>query len=133
MNESTDMNIKTWKHPVTSSTNSLDHLEPSLRKEPDKVLIHSGTNGLTKYHHHLNNMKKIVKMIIQKCKDTKLGFSLLICKTGLKDVDEKVIKTNHIWKTIGSIKNSILLMVLISGNLIWTLEDCICKIVAKIN
>ena len=78
VNESADMNIKTWKHPGTSSTDKLNHIKSSLRKEPDQTLIHAGTNGPTKDHNHLNNMKKIVKMIIQICKDTKLGFSLLI-------------------------------------------------------
>ena len=39
-------------------------------------------------------MKKIVKLVRETCKDTKLCFSSLICRTDVPDIDEKVIKTN---------------------------------------
>lgn len=65
LNENADIDIKIRKHPGASSTYILlDHIKTSLRKEPDQILIHAGTNGPTKDHNHLNNMKKIVKMII---------------------------------------------------------------------
>ena len=39
-------------------------------------------------------MKKIVKLVRETCKVTKLCFSSLICRTDVPDIDEKVIKTN---------------------------------------
>ena len=42
----------------------------------------------------MSNTNKIVKMVRETCKNTNLCFSSLICRTDLKDVDEKVIKTN---------------------------------------
>ena len=35
LNENTDINIKIRKYPDPSSTDILDHIRPSLRKEPD--------------------------------------------------------------------------------------------------
>ena len=41
-----DINIKIRKYPGASSTDILDHIKPSLRKEPDQIVIHAGTNDL---------------------------------------------------------------------------------------
>ena len=94
MNKNADINIKIRKYPGASSTDILDHIRPSLRKEPDQIIIHAGTNDLTNDHNYLNNVKKIVKMVRETCKNTKLCFSSLICRNDLKDIDEKVKKTN---------------------------------------
>ena len=42
----------------------------------------------------LNKNTEIVTLVKETCKDTKLCFSILIYRTDLKDIDEKVIKTN---------------------------------------
>ena len=94
LNKNADINIKIRKYPGASSTDILDHIRPSLRKEPDQIIIHAGTNDLTNDHNYLNNVKKIVKMVRETCKNTKLCFSSLICRNDLKDIDEKVKKTN---------------------------------------
>ena len=52
------MNIKIRNYPGTSSTDKLDHIESSLRKEPDQILIHAGANDLTNDHNYLKNVKK---------------------------------------------------------------------------
>ena len=94
INKNADINIKIPKYPGASLTDIWDHIEPSLRKEPDQIIIHAGTNDLTNDHNYLNNVKKIVKMVRETCKNTKLCFSSLICRNDLKDIDEKVKKTN---------------------------------------
>ena len=104
LNKSADINIKIRKYPGASSTDILDHIKPSLRKEPDQIVIQAGENDLTNDHSYLNNVKKIVKRVGETCKNTKLCFSSLICRTNLKDIDEKVKKLRHTWKTIVSSK-----------------------------
>ena len=94
MNKDSNMIIKIRKYPGASSTDILDHIKPSLRKDPDQMLIHAGTNDLTNDQNYLKNVKKIVKLVRESCKDTKLCFSSLICRTDVPDIDEKVIKTN---------------------------------------
>ena len=42
LNKNADINIKIRKYPGASSTNILDHIKPSLRKEPDQIVIHAG-------------------------------------------------------------------------------------------
>ena len=79
---------------IWRSTDILDHIKPSLRKDPDQILIHAGTNDLINDQNYLKNVKKIVKLVRETCKDTKLCFSSLICRADAPDIDEKVIKTN---------------------------------------
>ena len=76
LNKNTDINIKIRKYPGASLT---DILNPSLRKEPDQIVNHAGTNNLTNDHNYLNNVKKIVNMVRETCKNTMLCFSSLIC------------------------------------------------------
>ena len=95
MNENADMNIKIQKYPRESSTDILDHLKSSLRKEADQILIHTGTSNLTNDHNYLNNVKEIVNMVKETCEDTKFCFSSLIFRIDLKDIIKKVIKTNR--------------------------------------
>ena len=73
LNENADTSIKIRKYPGASSTDILDHSRPSLRKEPDQITFHAGTNDLTNEHNYLNNVKKIVKMVRETCKNTKLS------------------------------------------------------------
>ena len=95
MNENADMNIKIQKYPGESSTDILDHLKSSLRKEADQILIHTGTSNLTNDHNYLNNVKEIVNMVKETCEDTKFCFSALIFRIDLKDIIKKVIKANR--------------------------------------
>ena len=43
LNKNADINIKIRKCPGASSTDILNHIKPSLRKEPDQIVIHAGT------------------------------------------------------------------------------------------
>ena len=89
LNKNADINVKIQKYSGASSTDILDHIKPSLRKEPDQIVTHAETNDLTNDHNYLHNVKKIVKMVRETCKNTKLFFSSLICRSYLKDIDEK--------------------------------------------
>ena len=91
LNKNAGINIKIRKYLRASSTDILGNIEPSLRKEPDQIIIHAGTNDLT--HDHKNNMKK-KKMVRETCKSTKLWFFSLICCNDLKGIDKMVKKTN---------------------------------------
>ena len=61
LKKNADINIKVLKYHGVSSVNILDHIKPSLKKEPDQILIHAGTNDQTNDHNFLNNVKKMVK------------------------------------------------------------------------
>ena len=61
LHKNADINIKIRKYPGASLADILDHVRPSLRKEPDQIIIHAGTNDLRNDHNYLNNVKKNCK------------------------------------------------------------------------
>ena len=96
LNENADMNIKIWKFPGASLTDILDNIKPSLRREPDQILIHAKTNDQTNKHNYLNNVKKSEKMDLRKtCRNIKLCFSPLIFWTDLKDIRVQINLLHH--------------------------------------
>ena len=51
-------------------------------------------NGIEDRHRELSNIKKIIKLVCETSKDTKLCFSSIICTTDIKDIDGKINETN---------------------------------------
>ena len=61
LNKNAALSIKIRKYLYASSTDILGHIRPSLRIEPDQIIIHAGTKDLTNDHNYLNNVKKNCK------------------------------------------------------------------------
>ena len=94
MNKDENIKVKIQKYPGASSIDILDHIKPSLWKVPEQIIIHAGTNDISNNTNYLNNVKKIVKVIKETCKDTKLSFSSVIRHTDVKDITDTINNTN---------------------------------------
>ena len=71
----------------------VDHCEGGgLAKSP--CIIHAGRNDISNSTNYLKNVKKIVKLVKETCKDTKLSFSSVICRTDIKDITDTINTTN---------------------------------------
>ena len=90
LNKDVKFNIKVRKYPGASSIDILDHLKPTLRKEPDEIIIYAGTNDLTNGSNYLHNVKKIIILPKEISKNTKHCFSSIICRSDKIDMDEKI-------------------------------------------
>ena len=94
MNKDENIKVKIRKYPDASSVDILDHIKPSLREAPEQIIIHAGTNDISNNTNYLKNVKKIVKLVKETCKDTKLSFSSVICRTNIKDFTDTINTTN---------------------------------------
>ena len=94
MNKNQNIKVKIRKYPGASSIDILDHIKPSFRKAPEQIIIHAGTNDISNNTNYLKNVKKIVKLVKENCKDTKLSFSSVICRTDIKDITDTINITN---------------------------------------
>ena len=94
MNKDENIKVKVRKYPGASSIYILDHIKPSLRKASEQIIIHAGTNDIYNNTNYLKNVKKIVKLVKENCKDTKLSFSSVICRTDVKDIADTINTTN---------------------------------------
>ena len=96
MNKDENIKVKIRKYPGASSIDILDHIKPSLRKAPEQIIIHAGTNDISNNTNYLKNVKKIVKLVKETCKDTKLSFSSVICCTDVKDNSGTISTNSHL-------------------------------------
>ena len=94
MNKDENIKVKIWEYPGASSIDILDHIKPSLRKAPEQILIHAGTNDISNNTNYLNNVKKFLKLVKETCKDTKLSLSSVICCNDVKDITDTINTTN---------------------------------------
>ena len=101
MNKDENIKVKIRKYPGASSIDILDHIKPSLRKAPEQIIIHAGMNDISNNTNDLKNDKTIVKLVKETCKDTKLSFSSVICRTDVKDITVTINTTNsHLEKGV---------------------------------
>ena len=70
MNKDENIKVKIRKYPGASSIDILDHIKPSLRKAPEQIIIHVGTNDISNKTNYLKNVKKIVRLVKETCNDT---------------------------------------------------------------
>ena len=64
------------------------------RKASEEIIIHLEVNKLTNHVNYLSNLTKIVRLVHEKWKNTKLCFSSIICRANVKDIDAKINESN---------------------------------------
>ena len=83
----------------------VENLDNLIDDKPDCLIIHAGTNDITKGINTLNCAKKILKKVKQVSPNTKVVFSSLITRKDKKDLDKKVVEVNGRLKNFCSQKN----------------------------
>ena len=105
------VNIKRWSGGSTEDM--LDLIKPIIRKHPKEIIIHAGSNDLTKDANPMNNIKKIAKLVKEGAPESKLSFSSIMIRTDRKNITENTIndvngrlKTYCMHNNLGFIDNS---------------------------
>ena len=93
-------NIKIKTNPGAANEDIIDYIKPSIRKKPNFLLVHSGTNDLT---NGINTMAKIRKVVatveeIDNERKIKLGFSSIFCREDVDKTDEIIAVTDRLQK-----------------------------------
>ena len=72
--------VKIRPHPGASTDDPTDHIKPAIRKNPDIVVIHTGTNDLQNNCNIVKKAKKLVSAVKEVDKDNsiKIAFSGII-------------------------------------------------------
>jgi len=87
--------VKVRKYPGASSEDMLDHMNPTLRKKPDEIVIHAGTNDITKNINYIHNVKAMVKKIQECSPEIKITFSSIIKRIDIDKGSEIVSEINE--------------------------------------
>ena len=85
-NESFKVRVK--NHPGATAEDICDHLKSEIRKKPDVVIIHAGTNDLTNNSKSLENYKRIADLVRSKLPNRKLAKSNVITRKDKNEIDK---------------------------------------------
>ena len=83
-------------HPGTTTEDIVDFIKPVIRKKPDAVIIHAGTNDLTNGTNTVKQVRKITKTIreIEDSGQIGIGFSGIIQRAD-KNFKDQIKETNE--------------------------------------
>ena len=76
--------------PGETSDAILDKLDDFLENKPDGLIVHAGTNDITKGKNLLNNVKKILKQAKKLSSNTKVAFLSIVTRKDKKDISRTV-------------------------------------------
>ena len=92
----------------------IDYIKPIVRRKPDVLILHTGTNDLTNNVNTIRKIRIAVKCIrdIDKGKKIKIGFSSIINRKD-RNLDAEINDLNINLKIIVMVRNSFLLITVI--------------------
>ena len=72
--------VNNMKHPGSTTDDMVDYVRPVTRRKPDVIIMHAGTNDLTKGVITMSKVRKIVSAIqeVDSTRNTQLGFSSIV-------------------------------------------------------
>ena len=83
----------------------LGKLDDFLKNKSHGLIVHAGTNDITKGKNLLNNVKKTLKQVKKLSPNTKVAFSSVVTRKDKKDISKTVQGTNSRLKKYCSQKN----------------------------
>ena len=87
-------NVVVCTNPGATIRDFLDHIKPTLRKKPDVVIVHCGTNDLTSQEKTIANMQELIRMSKAESPDTELVMSSIITRRDKPGLQQKVNELN---------------------------------------
>lgn len=99
--------VKIQKHPEATSTDILDHIKPVLRRKPNRLIIHAGTNDLTNNVNLLKNVKLVVKKTKDESPLPKILFSGVVRRYDIERGNQLVAEVNGRLKNYYALKTTL--------------------------
>ena len=88
-------NIKVHSYGGATTRDMVDHIKPSLRSKPDVIIIHAGTNDLTKEEKTIINLQNIVDDVKSSSPKTEVVISLATTRSDRNGMELKVKNLNE--------------------------------------
>ena len=87
--------VSVMKHPGSTTDDMVDYVRPVTRKTPDVIIMHAGTNDLTKGVNTISKVRKIVSAIqeVDSTRNIQLGFSSIVQRAD-KDYSKEIKNIN---------------------------------------
>ena len=83
-------NVKIKPYGGSTTEDMVDHIKPAVRKRPDHLILHVGTNDITNSIDTLKHLKSICTFIKDHSSQTKISLSSVLFRADKKGIDKKV-------------------------------------------
>ena len=90
-----ERSMAVMKHPGCSAEDMIDYIKPIAKKKADTILLHVGTNDLTKGTNIMKNIRKCVEAIreLDNSENTQIGYSSIMNSFD-KDFSKEISELN---------------------------------------
>ena len=87
-----DHNVQVKRHPGATTRDIVDYVRPVIRKKPDCIILHAGTNDLTSQEKTdtTNNFREIIEEAKRVSPDTAIVLSTAVMRKDKQAMDKKV-------------------------------------------
>ena len=87
-----DHNVQVKRHSGATTRGTVDYVRPVIRKKPDFIIIHAGTNDLTSRDKidTLNNFCEIIEQIKNDSPGTSIVLSTVVMRKDKQSIEKKV-------------------------------------------
>ena len=89
-----DYKVKIKPYGDATSVDMIDHIKPTLRKKPSKIILHVGTNDITNNVDTVSNLRNILELVRKDSPQSTIAISNVIIRADKKDMSEKVRSLN---------------------------------------
>ena len=88
--------VKVKSHPGATTNDFIDYVRPTVRKKPNLIIIHSGTNDIQNSVNTLQKIRKVISSIKEHDTDDniKIALSSIIHRSD-HDFEDKINETNR--------------------------------------
>ena len=88
--------VQVKTHPSATTDNIIDYIKLTIRRKPDIIITHSGTNDLTKNRNTISRVRKVVATVkeIDTRGKIKLGFYCIVARGDINK-EENMVSTNN--------------------------------------
>ena len=92
--------VQVKAHPGATAEDIIDYIKPTIRQKPDIIIIHSGTNNLTKDVNTMSRVRKVVAAVkeIDTEGNIKLGFYGIVARVDINKEEDIVITNDRLEK-----------------------------------
>ena len=88
-------NIKVLNHLGATSEDLKDFINPTIRRKPNIVVMHIGTNDITENIDTISNLQNIVKRIKKKSAFTTIAVSSVVLRHDKNNIEKAISKLNN--------------------------------------